>query len=564
MDNIPIEKSHHAFIQEFNQTAPERKVQFDPKPFKDNEQRQRHMSKIAHYLLETGYAKDLSSIRRGLRVFSSKEFQAMIQHLLRLYDPSIPSMVSFSSELPKILKTIGCPLADVIYPKELLSVGAPHSYPHFLAMLSWLTDMAKGLQIAVEPDVEEETWEGMLFDKRYFSWTFFDYACNARVEYLNGHQDLATANQDLERALSIMSRAAHVSIQDSRLLLDQYQQDLNDFKKKHPNLHELKLRERDLKSDIEKFILYCEEKQRKIEKSKRLEETTKARKDDFTRIKETLEAQIDRIEQDLWNRGLTVKGIDGEIAEAKKLAEESNELQKKARELKLQYETKQERHKKLLSQMDATIKEHNHSLSKLAAIPSNQINENELKLSFDTADPCQHFPDDFETRVIPTLDRLCKQYANQVYQMTAVNSKLREELEDILKEITDVHSMCELHKKVAEKKREECIERDTIWTEENARSIQLLQDYEKDMEEKEKMALNALETARKNLSDMAKTTNEARLNTEQRKAETKHRYLCFIDLLKRSILEKNDLVLEVHDLVQAQGEAILHTFNSPD
>lgn len=179
---------------------PEKKVHFDIKPFKDAEKQKGYITKISSHLLETNYANEFSSIRRNIRSLNSGNFQAMVRHLLKRTVPGIQLSRNFSEELPKALKTLQCPVADAITPKELLSVGAPHSYPNFLAVLSWLTDLSKMFQ-AAENYKNPRYEEGFLFQKDYINWVFSRYAINAHEEYLRGDKDMTDSTDDLKNCL---------------------------------------------------------------------------------------------------------------------------------------------------------------------------------------------------------------------------------------------------------------------------------------------------------------------------------------------------------------------------
>lgn len=172
------------------------------KPFKDLDQQKVYISKISSYLFQTEYAKDLPSIRRSLRAFTTNEFHNMVKHLLRRFDPHLEVGRNFHEELPRVLKNIHCPLADMITPKGLLSIGAPHLYPISLALLHWLTESCELIHEHVGDNEDDVSVENNMFDENYFNWIFFIYACRAYAEEMSGGRDLIESNKELEDALS--------------------------------------------------------------------------------------------------------------------------------------------------------------------------------------------------------------------------------------------------------------------------------------------------------------------------------------------------------------------------
>lgn len=138
----------------------------------------------------------------------------------------------------------------------------------------------------------------------------------------------------------------------------------------------------------------------------------------FEREKEIIEAEINKHSQDLQNRNLTVDEVNTTLLELKISSEDASEGQKRVHELQKSFEIKEDRYKKLISQVilqiialfltkrkkkiDASVREYNAFIAKLAAIPALEIREDELKIEFDpiSEDPIKDFPIDFQTKHI--------------------------------------------------------------------------------------------------------------------------------------------------------------------
>jgi uncharacterized protein YoxC len=71
----------------------------------------------------------------------------------------------------------------------------------------------------------------------------------------------------------------------------------------------------------------------------------------FEREKEIIEAEINKHSQDLQNRNLTVDEVNTTLLELKISSEDASEGQKRVHELQKSFEIKEDRYKKLISQV---------------------------------------------------------------------------------------------------------------------------------------------------------------------------------------------------------------------
>ncbi|PHZ09940.1 uncharacterized protein RHIMIDRAFT_261319 [Rhizopus microsporus ATCC 52813] len=531
------------FITRFNQTstdAPhERKPLYDLKPFKDLDQQKVYISKISSYLFQTEYAKDLPSIRRSLRAFTTNEFHNMVKHLLRRFDPHLEVGRNFHEELPRVLKSIHCPLADMITPKGLLSIGAPHLYPISLALLHWLTESCELIHEHVGDNEDDGSVENNMFDENYFNWIFFIYACRAYAEEMSGGRDLIESNKELEDALNatdaMVDEMEEKSKRNSKKLLEE----LNQYNKDHPSLAHLKKTNTDLKSDIEKFNAYCEMKQKKIEKSQALGLRSEKQIQGFERELKKIETEIEQIKEALTSKGLTIEKINAIVEENKTISTEYTKIQKRLQDLQKQYEAKKEKNDELLNEIETLISEHNTLISKLAAIPDIDIQEDQLKITFDPTadDPNKDFPVDYESRTIPKLNDIFDLLSKRLLDITKKNSNLREELEAIDKKILDIQNSRHLDQQIVERRRHELEEREFMWRKEHDETTMALEKEEKAMQEKERQISLELENARMKLYDTKLKASEARIQAERRRHELNETYASFVRQLKHALEE---------------------------
>ncbi|CAO3671254.1 unnamed protein product [Rhizopus stolonifer] len=539
---------------------PEKKIHSDIKPFKDVEKQKGYITKISHHLLETNYANELSSIRRNIRSLNSGNFQAMVRHLLKRTVPDIQLSRNFSEELPKALKTLQCPVADAITPKELLSVGAPHSYPNFLAVLSWLTDLSKMFQVAVSYQNPRYN-EGFLFQKDYINWIFSTYAINAHEEYLRGDKDMTEATNDVKICLDRTYDAATLIINEYSKGLEAINTEIKRVKKDYPTLDYVKKHQADLLSDIEKFKIYCGNKQVRIEKRKELGRQSERHIEDCEIKEREIKAKIEEIKQELANRGLTKDMIDNEIAKERKLATEANRIQKKADELKKVYDEKRGKYEKLLKQADGLVKDYNKFLSKHAGTLPDGINENQLRIDFDPANgyTTEIFPADFEARIVPVLNNLHKQCKDELVNVVDSNLRLRTEISELTEDISSIETDIDIWKRNLERKKNELDERHMLWRTENERSLQELEDYKNELEKKERDAFSSFHDLQKKVRESTTKLEVIKRDSEIRRREKLDMYTRFVDDLWRGLKDIEELGSETFDYVKKDSETISQT-----
>jgi kinetochore protein NDC80 len=72
---------------------------------------------------------------------TQKDFQTIFKHLYSRLDPQYRWERKFEEELPLLVRSLGYPFPDGITKANIMGLGAPHSWPLMLAMLSWLEEL---------------------------------------------------------------------------------------------------------------------------------------------------------------------------------------------------------------------------------------------------------------------------------------------------------------------------------------------------------------------------------------------------------------------------------------
>lgn len=112
-----------------------------------SEYRSAHFQKICRdnieeYLYSTGrFPHSLGP--RGLNSPTQKEFQLIVQFLVKELDPSFVWGKSFESDCMTIMRDMRYPSPEQISKTSLGAAGGPTAWPALLAMLNWLVDLAR-------------------------------------------------------------------------------------------------------------------------------------------------------------------------------------------------------------------------------------------------------------------------------------------------------------------------------------------------------------------------------------------------------------------------------------
>ena len=112
----------------------------DNRPIRDPEFQRASIRSIVQYLSDHGYGPITTTALRNLE---NRTFQQIFKFLHLHVTPDYIYPERFQDVFIDILKAFKYPRTDTLSPRALFSVAAPHSYPSFLAVLSWMVEMCK-------------------------------------------------------------------------------------------------------------------------------------------------------------------------------------------------------------------------------------------------------------------------------------------------------------------------------------------------------------------------------------------------------------------------------------
>ena len=129
-----------SFVATSTDRPPPPRSAIDNRPIRDPEFQRASIRSIVQYLSDHGYGPITTAALRNLE---NRTFQQVFKFLHLHVTPDYIYPERFQDVFIDILKAFKYPRTDTLSPRALFSVAAPHSYPSFLAVLSWMVDMCK-------------------------------------------------------------------------------------------------------------------------------------------------------------------------------------------------------------------------------------------------------------------------------------------------------------------------------------------------------------------------------------------------------------------------------------
>ncbi|KAI8091380.1 HEC/Ndc80p family-domain-containing protein [Gilbertella persicaria] len=188
-----VSDTYSETLRRFNagDTFESKKYMPDTQSIKDPELQKQYLREITEYLKETSYE---GPFIRSISMLGNREFQMIFKHLFLRIVPHYSYKRRFEEDAMVLIRQLGYPLADTINRKELLSIGAMHSNPTFIALLHWLVVVCKIMDTPrlSDDEVDEE------IDEEAVAQLLHAYAIAGYHKYMTGDDDMASLDQELE------------------------------------------------------------------------------------------------------------------------------------------------------------------------------------------------------------------------------------------------------------------------------------------------------------------------------------------------------------------------------
>ncbi|ORX50817.1 hypothetical protein DM01DRAFT_1337410 [Hesseltinella vesiculosa] len=391
------------------------KLHSDPRDIKSQDFQRPAIRSIVTYLSGAGYTGVIGI--RTLRHMASKDFQAIFKFLHARIDVNyVYGKKKFEDEIIDILRMLKYPLADTISSKAMYSIAAPHSYPTFLALLLWMTDICKihdslvnevnlGMQTSEVIDTKEE----LGLDE--MDMLFFDFTTMAYNSFMDGADDLKPIEEELNSVFEAVNEGGISRVKQLVSEKEQLENHLNEISGNMSPLEQLEHAKKMMEKDIANYNQYIERKKRSIRESSEAITRCNLEIEKQGNYIASFEKQRDELQLVLQDNAISNEDIDQQSRRLEKLEQETDVLRKKLDEARHESWEKERALERMVINVQQFVEEYNELASKLATIPLDHFHVSSnfgSQLQFDASseDLAKLVSLDLENDILPSLVQL--------------------------------------------------------------------------------------------------------------------------------------------------------------
>lgn len=211
----------------------------DPRPTNDKAYMKQSIQVLITFLTEHNYDRAISP--KILTAPSRADFESIFTFLVRAIEPSFTIQGKLEEEVPGLLIQLGYPFT--VSKANLSAVGSPHAWPHLLAALTWLLDIAVIADRTKMATEEQQPSMASIFSdylaKAYAAWIETDDTTDEDEElHLRFDAQFGQAAEHVDTL-----RAAHAELVGQR----------ESLRNEPSPLQEATSKNGDLRSDLDKF-----------------------------------------------------------------------------------------------------------------------------------------------------------------------------------------------------------------------------------------------------------------------------------------------------------------------
>ncbi|KAI9491323.1 HEC/Ndc80p family-domain-containing protein [Zychaea mexicana] len=422
----------------FVATASERpappRSNIDTRPIRDLEWQRGAIRSIVRYLTENGYGPITAP---ALRHLENRTFQQVFKFLHLHVVPNFVYPERFQDVFIDIMKSLRYPRADTLSARALFSVAAPHSYPSFLAVLSWMVDMCNDFDAIQNHYATREIEEEEEDPSQDLNILFFHYSVATYNAFLSG----ADSYEDYdEKVLHLLDNIKNKYTENAQKIADRKAslEDKLAQLKERPDLKQkcLERRER-MERDMTKFEGYNTEMRKKV--AKYTETIAKTERE----VKE-LEAQLQQANNQKAEMEEKLKSYNISLEEITQLSDKQTQLEREcvsAQSLAQQLVKKQSIAENELSQRIAKLAsittEYNAKIAELGIRSTDDGTHLHLEIDAGASNPQHMFSADLKRVILPHLEKLKEQYEELFNKETDRVNEARDKLSKLHQHVTE-------------------------------------------------------------------------------------------------------------------------------
>nr|XP_033796277.1 kinetochore protein NDC80 homolog [Geotrypetes seraphini]XP_033796278.1 kinetochore protein NDC80 homolog [Geotrypetes seraphini]XP_033796279.1 kinetochore protein NDC80 homolog [Geotrypetes seraphini]XP_033796280.1 kinetochore protein NDC80 homolog [Geotrypetes seraphini] len=344
----------------------------DPRPLQDKTFIQQCIRQLCEFLVENGYAHNISV--KTLQSPSTKDFIKIFAFIYSFLHPSyeIPDS-KFEEEIPRIFKELGYPFP--ISKSSMFTVGAPHTWPHIVAALIWLTgcvkvhdEIQKNIKAYEDISCEDESVDVIEHNKLFTAYTSKCYD-----HYMSGEDVFDEVDMELCSKLKELYKVDESQVESLKTenkRLNEEIEKLEKEKESEPDrLASLKKFKASLETDAQKYQNYLTEVESHAvlveQRHQHISDELEAIELEFEAVKE----ENSRLKNILDNQKYSVADIERIKYEENELQQTIYKLTKELDEDKQQLWNEELKFAKVKESIEANIAEYHKLARKLKLIP---------------------------------------------------------------------------------------------------------------------------------------------------------------------------------------------------
>lgn len=223
------------------------------RPLKDKSYMQREIQDIIQFLQEYNFSHQVTT--KQLMNPTTKDFLRIFEFVYSFLNPNYKMANKHEEEIPQILKSLKYPFT--LSKTAMFSLGSPHTWPHILGALHWLTEIVK---FAMHVDVDQLLFSSGIpqemeddFQELTESEVLFRFVDKTYAEFMAGKDSFEDLEQELEQNLKRATLGIAGDMEDLALEEKRLQNELHQLEQEPNQLSAAREKYDMVKLDNEKF-----------------------------------------------------------------------------------------------------------------------------------------------------------------------------------------------------------------------------------------------------------------------------------------------------------------------
>ncbi|XP_069491924.1 kinetochore protein NDC80 homolog isoform X2 [Ambystoma mexicanum] len=488
----------------------------EPRPINDKAYIQQCIRQLCEFLLENGFSQNISV--KSLQAPSSKDFVRIFAFIYNCLAPGYEApLTKFEEEIPRIFKDLGYPFP--LSKSSMYSVGAPHTWPHIVAALIWLTECVKLRIHQKEAQLSYGSWEEETEDGIEHNQIFLEFTTKCYSLFMQGGDSFDEISNETCSKLKDHYKVSESHLEglyeENRRLIEELERLEREKDSEPDRLAAMKKQKTSLEKDIHTYENYLTELRCRLSNLEQKLECITQDVEAAVLEYEALSMEDIRLKNILDNQKYSVADIERIKYEQNELQQTINKHTKELDEDRKHLWNEELRYAKIRENIEAHLIEYHKMARKLKLIPSTAENANgqDFQISFN--------PDSNETSLTQyrtSINAPLMQLLSHIEGETATANNRKISLEDMLEQVNTM---------VAEKRHDV-----KLLTEEFQKLDEMYQQKVEEFEEEQKKSALEMESLEKHRQILESGLSKGIEEAQQTLQEAQQQNMWMIIMLK--------------------------------